>query len=96
MTEPTHETDLTAEELIERMDEVIRSNPGAKTFVKWTCPACGERVTATEYNTFRTGGYKHEERRDGQVCGYLYTGPLWGFMAMFSGEVEKLVKRGEA
>lgn len=90
------EKDLTTEEVIERMDEVIRSNPGAKTFVKWTCPACGERVTATEYNTFRTGGYRHEEKHGGEVCGHIYAGPFWGFMVLFDNELREAVKRAEA
>lgn len=59
---------------------------GNVVFLKWTCPACGERVTSSEplklvdHPEFPDGskkvvafppGYTHTEKDDGSPCGHL-------------------------
>lgn len=72
--------ELTTDELLEEMEAVLARYPSAKLFVKWTCPKCGERVTSTDANTFHSKGFYHDEDN----CGALYTGPYWGYAAMFT------------
>lgn len=60
-------------------------NPNVRIYVKWTCPACGERVMSGEPNVFNAGGYVHDDPN----CGFHYTGEYWGFMAEFSNPVGK-------
>lgn len=69
-------TDLPGAQIRAKMEAAIQANPGVKLYVKWTCPKCRERVTADDANTFHMGGYKCE-------CGHLYTGDLFGLMAVF-------------
>lgn len=64
--------------LIKQMNEVLRTKPNARCFVKWTCTRCGDRVTSNVPNVFNTGGYLHEERESGDVCGGVYTGNYYG------------------
>jgi hypothetical protein len=63
-------------EIVRIMDQTIDKNPGAQCFVKWTCPGCGERVTANEANVIYQGGYRHED------CGKVYTGEHFGLMVV--------------
>jgi hypothetical protein len=50
---------------------------GTRVFIKWTCPACGERVTADDPMRLHPTGqlvwrpvYQHTERDDGSPCGH--------------------------
>jgi rRNA maturation protein Nop10 len=70
------------DELMKLMDEQVAK--GALTFVKWTCPKCGDRVVADTPNQFHPEGYTHTEREDGKRCGHLYTGPKWGLRAIYA------------
>ena len=62
--------------------------------LKWTCPLCGERVTATDplklidhpgfpgHNVKMVAfppGYRHDERHDGKLCGQLVDIRLYKF-----------------
>lgn len=69
--------DITARQLVEQMEALLSEHPSAQLYVKWTCPGCGERVSADDPNSFHLGGYVHEE------CGTLYQGDAFGFMAVF-------------
>ena len=74
---------ISKDELIKSMDRWI--NEGAEVFVKWTCPACGERVMCDTPNTFYTDGFLHSEKEDGSVCGCLYYGENgFGFLLSFA------------
>jgi predicted RNA-binding Zn-ribbon protein involved in translation (DUF1610 family) len=72
--------DMHQDELVLMMEELLRQAPNASLFVKWTCPNCGERAMSMEANTFHPTGYVHDD------CGFLYQGPYYGFMAMFSND----------
>lgn len=72
--------DLPLGQIAKMMENILEDNPHALCYVKWTCPACGERVTSTEANTIRTGGMIHDELS----CGYHYTGDLYGLFVEFS------------
>lgn len=76
--------ELSTSSLLTKMAELIIDNPGVKVYVKWTCPKCAERITSTEPNKFREGGYIHEERNDGSYCGFLYTRSTWGLLVEYS------------
>jgi hypothetical protein len=56
---------------------------GRVVLLKWVCPACGERVTSNDPNSYCTQGYVHEEKKDGTPCGQLYTGELFGYLLMY-------------
>lgn len=71
---------------ITEMAQVIyeRMNMGCLIYLKWTCPACGERVTSTSPLTLTDHpefpgykivafppGYRHDEKDDGSPCGHL-------------------------
>lgn len=73
-------SDIPTERLIPLMEQYMSF--GFDTFVKWTCPECGERCAANEPNTFNEGGYQHTTRSDGSPCGATYHGDLYGFMAV--------------
>lgn len=60
------------------MSGLLDTFPYALIWIKWTCPGCGERVTADEPNTFCTQGYLHTTREDGTPCGIPYDGHLFG------------------
>lgn len=80
MTE-TKRVDHPSRTAIRMMDEV--AGKGGKAWIKWTCPKCGERVTANEPNTFHTRGYAHEAKRDGSPCGAVYTGDMFGLLVAY-------------
>ena len=48
--------------------------------IKWTCPKCGDRCQADEWNVIHTKGYLHSERADGSPCGGVYTGEMFGLL----------------
>ena len=79
--------DFEIEEMLPKIDELIRS--GVLVYLKWTCPKCGERVTANEPNTYRTQGYQHEERLDGIICGEWYYGTKFNYLVHWKGERRK-------
>jgi hypothetical protein len=58
---------------------------GRTVFLKWVCPACGERAIDNKPNRFCTQGYRHEEKKDGSMCGCLYTGELFGYLLVLGG-----------
>lgn len=66
---PDGTQDYAIDVIIKAMDEMIEK--GFDVYVKWTCDKCGERCTSNIPNVYNTGGYIHEEREDGTVCGYL-------------------------
>lgn len=72
--------DITGQELIEQVNEILNKRPNANIYVKWTCPNCGDRVTCDTPNTFYTGGFLHDE------CGHLYTGDAFGYMLIASAD----------
>lgn len=53
---------------------------GHTWWLKWTCPGCGERVTATTPNAYSKGGYQHTEKDDGSPCGVVYTGDKFNYL----------------
>jgi len=55
---------------------------GRTVYLKWTCPACGERAIANDPNRYCTQGYLHEEKKDGSPCGFLYRGDLFGYLVL--------------
>ena len=65
-------------EMLSEIEQLAES--GALVFLKWSCPACGERVIANEPNRYCSLGYRHEEKKDGSPCGCLYTGTLFGYL----------------
>ena len=74
--------DLPLEDIIAQMNEVIPD--GHICFLKWTCPGCDERVTASDPNTAYRAGAKHTERDDGSECGWIYDGSNgWGLLIIF-------------
>lgn len=48
-------------------------------FLKWTCPGCGERVTADEPDTVYPKGVIHTEKADGTPCRTEYRGGYFGW-----------------
>lgn len=72
------EGDKTIEELRGFMEEIM--NAGGNVWIKWTCPKCGDRVTANEANTVYMQGYKHED------CGEVYRGDTYGLFVVFTHE----------
>ena len=68
--------DKDIEELLPTIRELIRG--GAMVWLKWTCPKCGDRVTANKENTYYTGGYTHED------CGETYYGTMFGMLVLSS------------
>jgi ribosomal protein S27AE len=66
----TKPKDYPLDECANAARNIIRDNPGALVFQKWTCAKCGERVTADHANVFTTLGL-HSEREDGQKCGHV-------------------------
>jgi hypothetical protein len=58
---PLHECAREAEKLIAK---------GCDVYQKWTCAACGERVTANQPNHWTEQGH-HEEKADGSPCGHI-------------------------
>jgi len=52
------------------VEQILRENPGAAFYQKWTCGGCGERVTGNVPNKLFIEGH-HEERADGSPCGYV-------------------------
>ena len=69
----------TPQELVAAMERAMKQ--GWTVWVKWTCPACGERCLADDANVFAAGGYRHTEKQDGTPCGGLYFGPTYGYAA---------------
>lgn len=60
---------------IQRMMNDVRAK-GGKSWIKWTCPKCGERCLSTDPDTINLGGYQHD------ACGGVYTGALYGLMVL--------------
>ncbi len=83
--------DLEIVELMPMIDNLIEQ--GAVVFLKWSCPSCGERVTANEPNSYHRGGYRHEEKKDGSPCGFLYLGTRFGLLAVHSVGSEAVLER---
>lgn len=83
--------DIPSEELIRMMRGLIADSGGnVQLYVKWTCPNCGERVVSTTANVFHKNGYLHED------CGHLYTGDLYGLLAVhFKPDEEQLEEKEE-
>lgn len=77
--------DVEVAELLPRIERVLTQFPTAQIYLKWTCPGCGDRVTAEEPNAFHTGGYDHVERENGTPCGSRYTGTQFGMLLVASG-----------
>lgn len=77
-------TDAPIGEILDFMEKELEKYPGSLFFLKWTCPACGERVTANDPNGYHAGGYKHEEKTDGSPCGAFYTGIRFGLLAIYA------------
>jgi len=69
-------------DMLPRIDELIQQ--GCLVFLKWTCPWCEERVTASEPNVYRTEGYLHEDKADGEWCGSTYYGTRFNYVMVFS------------
>ena len=57
-------------ECADAAQEIIRDNPKALVFQKWTCAGCGERVTADVANSFTKYGH-HTEKVNGEHCGFI-------------------------
>ena len=76
--------DIDISEIQRKTDALLAANPTVKVYLKWTCPTCGERVTATEPNSYCLRGYYHEEKDDGSSCGALYTGTKFGMLLLFA------------
>jgi hypothetical protein len=67
--------------ITDMMDEINKwIEKGAEVYMKWTCPGCGERVASETANVHHTRGYRHGEKANGEFCGELYTGALFGYM----------------
>lgn len=66
--------DRPSSEIIDIAQDLLRRYPGILCYLKWTCPGCGDRVTANNPNSFATQGYLHED------CGYVYKGDQFGLM----------------
>ena len=64
-------------EILRMANEVIQN--GGQVYLKWTCPKCGDRVTADEANTYHTSGYIHTDKG----CGYHYKGEMFGFLVVY-------------
>ena len=72
--------------IIEKIEAVLRKYPRAQTYIKWTCPACGERATDDQPHRVALGGYTHTEKADGSPCGATYTGRLYGIRLVLPGD----------
>lgn len=70
----------TIPELIAACDQVVRN--GGLAFVKWTCPACGERIIADQPNQFCAMGYRHSTKANGEQCGCVYRGTEFGIFVI--------------
>jgi DNA-directed RNA polymerase subunit RPC12/RpoP len=66
-------TNLPREHLLLHAQEACRRIPGAVVYFKWTCEACGERVTFDEPNTLYEQGECSEcgHRQEVTEGGYL-------------------------
>lgn len=69
--------DKPIEEIMAMMKQWRDTHPGAQCYLKWTCPGCGDRVTATEPNIYCVQGYRHDE------CGTVYHGHLFGLLVAY-------------
>ncbi len=74
-----HPTDLSIPELIAKMREILAQYPLSQCYPKWTCPACGDRVTANTPNQVHTK-YVHEQQESGAPCGAIYTAARFGLL----------------
>ena len=54
---------------------LVGDSPDIKVYVKWTCPACGDRCVCDQPNTFYSR-YEHGTREDGTPCGGVYGSTL--------------------
>ena len=79
---PPRKDDIDAQELCNLVGPLI--DHGDKVYIKWTCPACGERVTATDQLQTIKGYdskpavllhqyYRHDEKANGAPCGESVT-----------------------
>lgn len=92
MSYPAREGDLPMPVAAERIADVLKL-PNATVYIKWTCPRCGDRVSANDPVPRREDGrvefrpgYLHEEREDGTWCGCLYPtheNSLFGIMIIY-------------
>lgn len=73
--------DLSLEKILALAKELP---PLARWWLKWTCPACGERVTADTANKIYPYGIQHTEKADGSWCGRLYSGHMFGVVVEIS------------
>lgn len=80
--------DIDIQEVLRQIDEIIDQHPYALVFLKWTCPGCGERVMANEPNSYAGGGYVHEQKADGALCGSSYSGTRYGFTLIIMNSAE--------
>jgi len=74
-------------DMLPRMNELIQD--GCLIYLKWTCPACGERVTSTEANSYQTGGYLHDEKMNDEPCGATYYGTKFNYVMISSTGTER-------
>jgi len=56
--------DFPIDECAAALERIMKNNPTAHFYQKWTCEKCGERVTGNEVDKLFTGGH-HEE------CGHV-------------------------
>jgi hypothetical protein len=56
------------DECAKAAEKLIRA--GCDVYQKWTCGKCGERVMANLANHWTEQGH-HEEKSDGNPCGYI-------------------------
>jgi len=75
-------------EMLPALKKIVEQ--GDKFYLKWTCPACSERVTSNEPNMYETGGYFHQEKVDGSPCGKLYVGTKFNYLV-----IKQIPRKGE-
>lgn len=78
---PEKVNDIHRDDLIRRANKLLAEKPRALVFIKWTCPGCGERVTADNPNTPCLGN-RHTEKADGSPCGVTHYGEYLGMMVV--------------
>lgn len=81
MSYPPRKGDRSAEAILAQMEDVVAQ--GGHAFVKWTCPACGERVMSNVPDVFNTEGYLHEAKTDNSPCGAVYYGDRFGLAVLW-------------
>lgn len=85
MIDTRHHPDEGDREITDLLPEIeALIDQGATIYLKWTCPACGERCVADEPNKYHVRGYLHTERDDGTSCGTWYHGTRFGYLLIAS------------